>query len=115
MPIGGIDAAEATVTLTSPIVGAAEALSVAAEAPTVNLTASHAGRLMRTREGEPVGPLEYDAGSFGYNTHKHWRGSLGWGRAYYSSDGRVVDGEDGPNDIVGEWDRRGDGNVASER
>ena len=113
MPTDGIDTvAAAAATLHSRIAGAAAAVSVPADAG-VALTPSHTGRLMLTREGEQVGPLEYDPTSFGYHNHKHWRGSLGWGRAYFSRDGRVVDGEDGPHDIVSDWAARGRDNRGS--
>ena len=73
------------------------------EGSAIRLTSQHAGRFMQTRDGERVGPMEFDPHSFGYDNDKHWRGSLGSIRVYYWVDGRVIAEELGPNDIVGDW------------
>jgi hypothetical protein len=92
-----------SITRRTMVAGGAAFLAGSSDAAPLVLTPAHAGRYMRTREGERVGPIEYDAAAFGHDNDKHWRGQLGWTRAYYSANGRVIAGEDGPNDVVGEW------------
>ena len=87
----------------SVIAGAAILLAGRAGASTAVLTPDHAGRYMRARNGERVGPIEYDPTGFGRWTGKRWRAPLDWARAYYRENGQVIDGVKGPHDIVGEW------------
>jgi len=93
-----------SITRRTMIAGVAFAASRGQAAPLV-LAPQHAGRVMRTRDGKRVGPMEYDAAAFGQENGKCWRGSLGWALAYYFKDGRVIAGEDGQNDIVADWSR----------
>jgi hypothetical protein len=115
MQTDGIEQRRGAMGMTRRSVIAASAIFLAgrAEASPQVLTPEHAGRYMRTRNGERIGPVEYDAASFGRLSGKRWRAPLDWARAYYWANGQVIDGEEGPHDIVGEWDHRGGRNVAS--
>lgn len=97
MPTHGIERRAMAKRLTRRAMIAAAAVFAtgrAAAAP-VALTPDHAGRHMWSRSGARVGPIEYGADSFGYDSEKRWRAPLGGIRAYYWPDGRVVADEDG--------------------
>lgn len=61
---------------------AAAPLAGSANATTVLLTINHAGRQMLTRDGERIGPLEYDVAGFGLSGEKRWRAPIGCVRAF---------------------------------
>jgi hypothetical protein len=71
----------------------------------MRLTPQHAGRFMRTRSGERVGPVEYDVVGFGLPGDKFWRAPIGRVRAYYLDNGRITPVEERPEDIVGTSDQ----------
>ena len=66
----------------------------------MKLAPQHAGRFVRTRSGERIGPVEYDVAGFGLPGDKFWRAPIGWVRAYYLDNGRITPVEERSDDIL---------------